>query len=324
GRHVHGLKRSDRALLGRGDAFLERAHFRGEGRLVTDGAGGATEQRRHFGTSLREPEDVVNEQQYVLILLVPEVFGDGEAGQGDAQASAGRFIHLAVHEGNFRRAQVVLLDDSRFRHFLVEVAAFPSALADPREHRHTAMEFGDVVDQFLDDDSLAHAGTAKRTDLAALQEGADQINDLYAGEEHLGRRRLLHESGWRAVDGVVFLRLDRPAFVYRLTAHIKDSPHHPFPDGHGNRRPGVDDLVTAFETLGARHGHGPDPVVGEVLLHFERQLDGLVMNFVFDGQRVVDAGQFFREFNVYHRTDDLNNFAFIHFPHLVSYFLIVT
>src|SRR5690606_7225053 len=33
--HVHGLHGSDRALLGRGDAFLQDAHFLGQGRLVT-------------------------------------------------------------------------------------------------------------------------------------------------------------------------------------------------------------------------------------------------------------------------------------------------
>ena len=157
-------------------------------------------KRRHFGTGLRKPEDVVDEQQHVLILLVAEVFGDREAGQGHAQASAGRFIHLAVHQGDFRRAQVVLLDDSRFGHFLVEVVAFPGALADAGEHRHAAMELGDVVDQFHDDDRLAHAGAAERADLAALQEGADQINDFDAGGEHLRRGRLVHEWGRRAVD----------------------------------------------------------------------------------------------------------------------------
>jgi hypothetical protein len=48
GRDVHGLKRRDRTLLRRRDAFLKRAHLRGEGGLVSDGAGGAAEQRRHF------------------------------------------------------------------------------------------------------------------------------------------------------------------------------------------------------------------------------------------------------------------------------------
>src|SRR5207247_5043131 len=147
GRHVYGLKRSDRTLLRRGDAFLERAHFRGEGRLVTDGAGGAAEQRGHFGTGLREPEDVVNEQQDILILFVAEVFGDGEPGQGDAQAGAGRLIHLTVDQGNLRCAEVVLFDHAGLGHLLVEIAAFPRALADPGEYRHAAVELGDVVDQ---------------------------------------------------------------------------------------------------------------------------------------------------------------------------------
>ena len=46
GRHVHRLERSDRAFLGRGDAFLEIAHFSGQRRLVTDGARRAAEQAR--------------------------------------------------------------------------------------------------------------------------------------------------------------------------------------------------------------------------------------------------------------------------------------
>ena len=53
-------------------------------------------------------------------------------------------------------------------------------------------------------------------------------------------------------------------------------------------------------------------MVAEVLLHFERQLDRLVLHLVVDGQRVVDAGQLVRKFDVHHRTDDLNDFAFVH------------
>ena len=101
-RHVHRLERSDRTLLGRGDAFLQVAHFRGERRLVTDGAGGAAEQRGHFGAGLRETENVVDEQQHVLVFFVAEIFGHGEAGQRDAQTRAGRLVHLAVHQSDFR------------------------------------------------------------------------------------------------------------------------------------------------------------------------------------------------------------------------------
>ena len=41
-------------------------------------------------------------------------------------------------------------------------------------------------------------------------------------------------------------------------------------------------------------------------------LIGLVLDLELDGQRVVDGGQFVREFDIHHRADDLNNFAFIH------------
>jgi hypothetical protein len=82
------------------------------------------------------------------------------------------------------------------------------------------------------------------------------------------------------MDRVIFLRLDRPAFVDRVAAHIKDPPHHPFPDGHGNGRAGVDDFVAALEAFGGGHGDRPHPVVTEVLLHFECQFHRLVLNFV--------------------------------------------
>jgi peptide chain release factor 1 len=76
---------------------------------------------------------------------------------------------------------------------VIEVVAFAGALADPGEHRHAAVELGDVVDQLHDHDGLADAGAAERADLAALEERADQVDDLDAGREHLRRRRLIDE-----------------------------------------------------------------------------------------------------------------------------------
>src|SRR5438034_1055802 len=118
-----------------------------------------------------------------------------------------------------------MVEDPRLGHLLIEIAALPGALADPGEYRHATVELGDVVDQFHDNDGLAHAGPAKRADLAALQERTDQINDLDAGGQHLWRSRLVHEGGRRAVDRIVFLRRDRSALIHRVTADIEDSNH---------------------------------------------------------------------------------------------------
>src|SRR5260370_40592982 len=231
-RHVHGLERSDGAFLGGGNAFLEGAHLAGQGRLVAHGAGRAAKQSRNFRASLREPENVVDEEQHVLILFVAEIFGNGEPGKRDAQAGSGWFVHLAVHQRNFRSSEIVLLDDAGFGHLVVEIVAFAGALTDPSEHRHTAMQLGDVIDQLHNDNGLAYAGTAERADFAALQEGADQINHFDAGGKNLRGRGLVLQRWRRAVDWVKPLRFNRPALVDGVAGDVEHTAHDSFTDRH--------------------------------------------------------------------------------------------
>ena len=213
GRHVDRLHRGDRALLRGGDALLQRAHVGGKRRLVADGGRDAAEQRRHLGARLREAEDVVDEEQHVLA-LVAEVFGDREAGEADARARAGRLVHLAVHQralGAGGRAVVLrgVLVDARLDHLVIEVVALARALADAGEHRVAAVRLGDVVDQLLDQHGLADAGAAEQADLAALGVGRQQVDDLDAGDEDLGLRRLLGVGGRRLVDGAALAVRER-------------------------------------------------------------------------------------------------------------------
>ena len=74
-----------------------------------------------------------------------------------------------------------------------QVVALAGALAHAREDGVAAVLLGDVADELLDDDGLADAGAAEDADLAALREGADEVDDLDAGLEDLGRGRLLLE-----------------------------------------------------------------------------------------------------------------------------------
>src|SRR2546425_104764 len=144
-RHVDRLHRRDRALLRGRDALLQLAHLGAQRRLVADRRRHPAEQRRHFGPGLREPEDVVDEQQHVLAFLVAEVLGGGEAGEADAQSRAGRLGHLAKDERG-------LLEDARLLHLVIEVVTLPGSLADAREDRNAAVLLGDVVDELLDED----------------------------------------------------------------------------------------------------------------------------------------------------------------------------
>ena len=96
-----------------------------------------------------------------------------------------------------------------------QVVALARALADAGEDRVAAVLLGDVADELLDDDRLAHAGAAEDADLAALGEGRDEVDDLEAGLEDLGRGGLLLERGRGAVDGVALLGVDRALVVDR-------------------------------------------------------------------------------------------------------------
>src|SRR4029079_17867721 len=118
-----------------------------------------------------------DEEENVLA-LVAEVLRHRQAGEADAEARARRLVHLAVDERD-------AVDHSGLRHLEPEVVALAGALADAGEHRHAAVLLRDVVDQLLDQHRLAEAGAAEEADLAAADEGRNQVDDLDPGLEDL-------------------------------------------------------------------------------------------------------------------------------------------
>ncbi len=62
------------------------------------------------------------------------------------------------------------------------------------------MTHGDVVNQLLNYDSLAHARTAEQSDLAALQVRLDQVHNLDARLEHFELCGLVFERRRGAVN----------------------------------------------------------------------------------------------------------------------------
>ncbi len=263
-------------------------------------------QRRHFRPRLGEAEDVVDEEQHVLAFLVAEIFGDGEAREADALARARRLVHLAVDQRDFRsrrRPVVVELDDARLDHFVIKIVALARALADPGEHRITAVGFSDIVDQFHDDHGFADAGAAEQADLAALGVGCQQIDDLDAGDEDFVRGRLLGERRRGAVDRRLTLGADRAALVDRLADHVDDPAEGFGADRDRDGGPGVGHLVAAHQTVGRVHRDAAHGRFAEMLRHFEDQpLPGIVGH-----QRVQDRRQLAVELHVDDGAHDLGD-----------------
>ncbi len=141
----------------------------------------------------------------------------------DAQTIAGRLVHLPVDHGHLGVGEMVLVDDARLDHLVIEVVAFAGALADAREHRQTAVLLGDVVDELEHVHRLAHAGAAEQADLAALREGHQQIDDLDARDQQILAARLLVVGRRRAVNRQTLRRLHRPSLILRRAEHVHDA-----------------------------------------------------------------------------------------------------
>ena len=313
-RHIDRLERGDRAL-GRGsDPLLKVAHFCGKRRLVSDGARRAAEKRRHLGARLGKPENVVDEEQDVLVLLIAEIFGHRERAERHAQTRPGRLVHLAVNQRDFGFFELGLVDDAGLAHLGIEVVSLAGALAHAGKHGVSAVAFGDVVDELHDDDRLADARAAERADFPALRERADQVDDFDPGLEDLRLGILLDERRCLAVDRVFFFELHRPALVGGIAGHVENPAQHTLADRNRNRGSGIEDFHAARKPFRRAHGDRAHPVFSEVLLDFEREAVRAAGGLERDFQGVVDLwqGTLGRvEFDVHNGADHLNDFSFV-------------
>jgi peptide chain release factor 1 len=226
-------------------------------------------------------------------------------GEPDAEARPRRLVHLAVDERH-------LVEDPGLLELQVQVVPLARALAHAAEHALPAVPLGDVVDQLLDDDRLAHAGAAEEPDLPALHERGDQVDDLDPRLEHLGLRLERDELRAAAVDRPPErVGRDVGAVVHRHAEHVEDAAERRGADRHRDRRAGVRHVHAADHRVGGRHRHRAHGVAPDVLLHLGRHVDArAVRRHRVDAQRVVDLGQVLGlELHVEDRADDLHDLA---------------
>ncbi len=197
-----------------------------------------------------------------------------ESGQRNPQARPRRLRHLTIDECGLRLGRLAGLDHAGFRHLQPEVVALAGALAHAGKYGVAAVLLGYVVDQFHDDDGLAYARAAEQTDLAALQERLNKIDDLHAGLKHFRCRGLFVESRRQSMNRHSLLVLDRTKLVDRVADHIHDASQRATAHGHGDRSVLVDGFHAAHHTIGGRHGDAAHASFAQMLLHFENHVDG--------------------------------------------------
>src|SRR5690606_26735326 len=115
---------------------------------------------------------------------------------------------------------------------------------------------GDPVDHLLDEHGLADTGTTEQTDLAALQVGADQVEDLDSGLEDLVLRLDLFERRRVAVNRPAGLGEIEVRGIERLAPDVEDVTERLVTDRDRDRRTGVDDLGATHQAVRRSHGNG--------------------------------------------------------------------
>ncbi len=169
-------------------------------------------------------------------------------------AVARGLVHLAVDQGH-------LVEYVRLRHLVIEVVTFAGALADACEHRVARVLDGDVADQLHEGDGLADAGATEQPDLAALDDGHDQVDDLDSGLEDLGGGGLIFELGRDAVDGPTLFGRHLAFLIHRLAEDVHDAAERGGADGHADGRPRTLRLQATPQPIGRAHRDGADYAV---------------------------------------------------------------
>ena len=186
-------------------------------------------------------------------------------------------------------------------HFVIEVVAFARALAHAREHRIAAVRLGDVIDQFLDEHGLSHAGAAEQTDLAAPGVGSEQVNDLDAGDKHFDLGRLLDEGRRESVNRSTLIRLNRAGLVDRLSNDVYNTTKRLVAHWNGDGFAGVGHFLAAHQPVSRVHCDGAHSTFAEMLRYLQDEAVAVILRL----KCIQDRGQWPIELNVHNSARNL-------------------
>src|ERR1700691_4952731 len=154
GWNINGLDRGYGAAHGVSDALLQRRKLRTHRRLIAKPRGHLSHEPRHLGAGLYESEDIIDEQEYITMVVVSKVFGHCQRTMANTEAAAWRLVHFAEPHYHFRQQTGIF-------HFTVQLFALTAALTDPTEDTHAVVMPDHVVNHLGQQYSLADPSAAE-------------------------------------------------------------------------------------------------------------------------------------------------------------------
>ena len=204
---------------------------------------------------------------------------------------------------------VAVANNARLDHFAKQVVALAGTLAYASKNRKSAVAFGNVVNEFLNQYGLANTGTAKQTNFTALSVGLDQVNYFNSSQKNLGRGGQVFKLGGAAVNrNSAVAHIHGTQTVDVGSDHVEHATADLVARWHSNRKTGGYNLLTAGEAVGRVHRNRADGVFANVLLRFKNDLLAVRARY---NKRIVDFWKSLciRKVDVYNRANDLGNFT---------------
>lgn len=184
----------------------------------------------------------------ILTLGITEVLGDSKTSQGDTSTSSWGLVHLTEDQSDLGLA--IQLNNRSLLHFVVQIVTFTGTLADTSEDGVTTVSLGNVVDEFLNEDSLADTSTTEETNLSTTGVRGQEVDDLDTSDQNLGGGGLLDELGRLGVDRQELVSLDGTTLIDWVASDVHDTTKSGRADGDGDGSAGVGALGATDETLG--------------------------------------------------------------------------
>src|SRR6266849_1901229 len=263
---------------------------------------------------LHEAEDVIDEEQHVFVFFVKEMLGDRQSREPDARARARRLIHLAIDQGGF-------VDDARLFHLEPQIVALTGSLAHTTKDRVAAVLRSDIVDQFLEDNGLAHTSATEQAHFPAQRVRSEQVDNLNAGLQDFRFSRLVNEGRSCPMNGGAFDMGQRRTLIHRLTHDVEDPAQGLFSDRHGDPGAGVAHWYATDQAFSAIHSDTADGVLTQMLGDFEDQVPLLVVDRAIGDLKGVVNGRerAVLELDVYYGSHHLRDLSDVHIRSLLAF-----
>ena len=175
------------------------------------------------------------------------------------------------------------------------------------------MLLSNVIDKFLDKDSLTDTGTAEESDLTSLKVWFKKVDHLDSCKKNLLRCCKILEFWRLAMDRERILTVQGCHSINGISGHIHDSTPDLSTDRHGNRRTGTYRLKTSSKAICRIHRHCSYCIFSNMLLYLYNQKSSV---FASDCQSFMNSRKLTMsiicqlKMHIDHGADNLGNLSF--------------